>query len=247
MRVHWRKGLENFQSFFHLLAEARDEVGNSALPNWCFDEIGVGFSRITQVARCLREDDQLRIRQDLAQARQAERSQRQAQRRAREQERQERQAQRLREQEERRAEERRERARESNRRYYRRRRDRQVASPVSSVSVTSSSLTRDVSSISESELAQWIKAAWTRVKSSRSEWVEASVELAGLLVQARRSRSGDREFGAWLEANDIDINHSDRSALIHLGQDLETMRRVLDQTDRRSYQLIWEEARARLN
>jgi hypothetical protein len=71
MQVHWKKGLENFRSFFHLLGEAKGEIGNNALPSWCLNTVGVGFSRVTQIAGVLQKEDELRARQDIAKAREA--------------------------------------------------------------------------------------------------------------------------------------------------------------------------------
>jgi len=239
MQVHWRKGLENFQSFFRLLAEARDEVGNSALPNWCFDVLGIGFSRVTQIAKCLKEDDQLRVKQELAQARQAEREQKAAKRQERERQRQEELAKRQQQRKERQEAQRREKHRKAERKYRRRKREREQTR-------TPAVVTGPFTFISESELVSRIKAAQTRLQNAKSEWIEASLELATLLVQVRQNYAADREFGGWLDVNNINISQQDRAALIHLGQDIKAMRNILEQTERRSFRYIWEDVKLQL-
>jgi hypothetical protein len=245
MRVHWKKGMENFQSFFTLLGEARSEVGNDALPNWCLEEVGIGFSRVTQIAKVLRADDEARVRQDLAQAREAQRGQQAEQRRERARAREEEQARRRRQREEREAERRRQRRNIQSRQSRRRAQQRQVAAYAASVpAVTSNGHDTDLTA---SELVRRIKTAMTRRDAGRREWIDASVELAGLLIQARaRVGENDRAFGDWLARHSIDLTRHDRAALINLGANLEAMRRVLEQTNRNSYQYIWEEVRAQL-
>jgi flagellar biosynthesis GTPase FlhF len=265
MKVHWKRGLDHFQSFFTLLSEVREEVGNNALPGWCLNDLGIGFSRVTQIAKCLREDDRLRISQELAQSRAADRAQRAVRRQEQERQRQEernrrqeeerqRQAERARlqrEREDREREARREARRVRRNEYERNRRQRRrddAATVMSMITPASSSTATPnlPTGLSSSELARSIKAAIRRRDEGRSEWIEGSIELAGFLIQARESYRSDNQFGEWLRENDININSHDRAALVNLGSNLQAMRQVLERSVRSSYQLIWEDVRAQL-
>jgi hypothetical protein len=80
------------------------------------------------------------------------------------------------------------------------------------------------------------------------EWAKATLALAKELFRARQEFRSNVEFGLWLVENDLDyFNKDDRAALINMGQHAEITRRVLEETDRRSLRLIWQdEIEARL-
>jgi hypothetical protein len=78
MRVLWRKARGMYDSFFMLLEEKRQEVGDTELGNWCFYNLHIGLEVCTEITTCLKEADAKRIRQQLARARASQRAQDQA-------------------------------------------------------------------------------------------------------------------------------------------------------------------------
>jgi hypothetical protein len=80
MKVHWKKGRDNYTSFFTLLNEVRNEIGDAALPGWCIDKLHISLGTINEMIGVLKEADQLAIREELARARKAEHQQRGARR-----------------------------------------------------------------------------------------------------------------------------------------------------------------------
>jgi hypothetical protein len=91
-----------------------------------------------------------------------------------------------------------------------------------------------------------IDQAWQRISGSEQERIEGSLELAQALADGRKQFRADNKFSEWLKKNRHDhVNHQDRAALINLASDLTLAREVLTKTERRSYRLIWEEAKDR--
>jgi hypothetical protein len=99
---------------------------------------------------------------------------------------------------------------------------------------------------SEPQLVKQIKAALTRRDQSRVDWIDASVELAGLLCEARARYPADQKFSHWLDEHEIVLSDHDRAALLKLGQNLEAMRVILDRTDSVSYQHIWRDVQKQI-
>jgi len=98
----------------------------------------------------------------------------------------------------------------------------------------------------EDELVIQIKTALARRDKSREEWIDASVDLAGLLCEARARYPAHQKFSDWLDKHDIEIKPDDRAALLNLGLDMRAMRIILQQTDRTSYRYIWNEAKLQI-
>jgi hypothetical protein len=95
-------------------------------------------------------------------------------------------------------------------------------------------------------LGRRIDQAWQRISKGEQEWIDGSLELAQALSEGRKQFRGNNYFGAWLKNHGHDhVNHQDRAALINLASDLTLARQVFTQTNRRSYQLIWEESKNR--
>jgi hypothetical protein len=91
-----------------------------------------------------------------------------------------------------------------------------------------------------------IDAAWQRVGKGEAEWVEGSLEAMQALAEARGRFPADQAFGVWLKvSNHNHWNENDRGALINMASDLVLARQVLASTERRSYQLIWKDAKSR--
>jgi hypothetical protein len=69
MQVHWKKMQGNALSFFALLDQVREEIGDAALASWCLNEIGIGMSRITRVQGILKKEDEDAVKARLKAAR----------------------------------------------------------------------------------------------------------------------------------------------------------------------------------
>jgi hypothetical protein len=107
----------------------------------------------------------------------------------------------------------------------------------------SAAVADEVASPNREDLAKAIHAALARVSRIRSEWIEATLELASKLRQARERSPNNIAFSAWLNANDIAVKISpqDRSALMGMARDLAATRAELERTRSWSWQLVWKE------
>jgi hypothetical protein len=79
---------------------------------------------------------------------------------------------------------------------------------------------------------------------ARRTWIEGSIKLAQFLHAKRKEYASDQDFGAWLAESGYGDNHisrHDRAALIKMGEHPDVTHSVLEQTTRRSWQLIWRE------
>ena len=86
-----------------------------------------------------------------------------------------------------------------------------------------------------------IKQDLDRRAKSTTEWVEATLDLCADLAEARAEfpgHQGDKEFGRWLDANQVELSHQDRAAAIAMGADRGRAREVLTATKSRSLRLI---------
>jgi hypothetical protein len=92
-------------------------------------------------------------------------------------------------------------------------------------------------------LADRVRAGHQRAERGSQEWVEGVLEMASAMHEARdHFQNDDRRFGIWTIENEIDFfNQDDRNALVNMGAHLELARIVLEETQRRSFQLIWRE------
>jgi len=92
---------------------------------------------------------------------------------------------------------------------------------------------------------QDLKARWfdadRRCRTGIENWIEGSIAKAKILCAMRAALPADQDFGAWVDANALGLNHSDRAALIGLGclEEAE-LRDILTKSESRSYQLIWK-------
>ena len=95
---------------------------------------------------------------------------------------------------------------------------------------------------SHADTALRLRRSLDRWRAATEEWIEATLDLAGQLWQARQQFTGDREFGYWLVENEMDdLGKNDRAALIGMGQHLELSRRTLEDTERSSPRYVWED------
>jgi hypothetical protein len=90
-----------------------------------------------------------------------------------------------------------------------------------------------------------IDAGFARAQRGTEDWIEGSLQLAQGLALGRKEFPSDPLFGAWLKENNHDhVNKNDRAALIGLASDIDRARTVLQETESRSYRLIWRDAKA---
>jgi hypothetical protein len=76
LRALWKSGRDKYSSFYTVLGEVRPEIGDDALPNWCFDNLRIGIDVITETAKVLRGVDAKIAKADLAAAKEAGRRKR---------------------------------------------------------------------------------------------------------------------------------------------------------------------------
>jgi hypothetical protein len=93
-------------------------------------------------------------------------------------------------------------------------------------------------------LADRIRDALARAERSRIEWIEATLDLATTLKEARERFPSNEAFAHWLVDSKLDadiMGRQTRAALINMAADLALARIVLQETKRNSWQLIWQE------
>jgi hypothetical protein len=105
-------------------------------------------------------------------------------------------------------------------------------------------------------LDQWaqrknLDLAWQKIENGRQQetegrklWVEGTLELSNILDYARKRLDFDQAFGTWLTGNGYGedrLTRHDRQALLNMALHPDLTREVLEQTHRRSWQLIWRE------
>lgn len=90
-------------------------------------------------------------------------------------------------------------------------------------------------------IAERIRAAYKRTQQGRWEWIEGTLELAAALADGRARYSSNQEFAHWLVDMELDdIGHQDRAALIAMAANLALARSILEDSQRSSWQLIWD-------
>ena len=89
----------------------------------------------------------------------------------------------------------------------------------------------------------WVKIqdGLQREAEGRKLWVEGTLELIQILDKARGDFASDQEFGRWLKQKSPPINEMDRKAYLNMALNMDLTRKILEQTERRSPQLIWRE------
>ena len=92
--------------------------------------------------------------------------------------------------------------------------------------------------------------AWVKIQDALQQeaeghnlWIEGTLELINILDDARKRLGSDQAFGTWLSDSGYGdrIKRHDRTALLNMALHLNVTRKVLEQTNRRSWRLIWEE------
>ena len=84
------------------------------------------------------------------------------------------------------------------------------------------------------------KTASEGLQQAAKVWIEVTLNLAKEFHEARQELSSNQAFAKWLAVNALDnIGHQDRAAFIKMGENLELTRIALEETNRKSIQLIW--------
>ena len=95
-------------------------------------------------------------------------------------------------------------------------------------------------------LKRRIVEGYERANRGGAEWVEGSLQMAEALCEGREVVPADISFKDWLKQNKLDfLSHHDRAALIKLGEDIVLARKVLTETDSKSYERIWAQNKSR--
>src|ERR1700719_2152577 len=76
MKAHFKKGRDNFSSFYALLDEVRQQVGNGELAFWCATQLGIPISVIEKTSGILNKIDEEIAKTNLGAAREAEKDRR---------------------------------------------------------------------------------------------------------------------------------------------------------------------------
>jgi hypothetical protein len=269
--VLWTKGQNFFAAFFAEIGNVRQQIGNEALfARWCIDDLHIPISVITQVSDVLSRVDAAKAKAELASAKAAEQEQRRkekeereamlaAERKRKDEEKAEAAAEKARkaeiERQQKEAEEKKRRETKKNRKKNKTWKEKERANLKQALAeLAGTEKTQNVVVFqnpqtpqkSEDQLAGEIMDAWKRREISRAAWIDASVELAGLLCEARARYPAHQRFNGWLEQHNIPIDIHDRAALLKLGQNVKAMRVILQQTDRTSYRYIWQDTERRI-
>jgi hypothetical protein len=89
-----------------------------------------------------------------------------------------------------------------------------------------------------------IKKAISKRNGPIQDWIDANIELAEALIEARLNfGDNDAAFGVWCRYNGFTkdvLGKSERVALIDMGANPQKMREVLQKTERRSIPLIYK-------
>jgi hypothetical protein len=89
-----------------------------------------------------------------------------------------------------------------------------------------------------------IKRAISKRNGPIQDWIDANIELAEALTEARHNfGDNDAAFGVWCRYNGFTkdvLGKSERIALIEMGANPQKMRDVLQKTERRSIPLIYK-------
>jgi hypothetical protein len=242
LKVLWQKGRNYFSSFFVELGAVRKEVGNDKeFASWCIPDLRIGVDVLSNMSRVLKKADAEIVRRELSDARAADRDTRRAKRLADRKAREEEKARIAIEKAQAKEADKKTRKQKSDK--DRRKRKKQEQLEAYKASVRSNGNGNGAVVVKDDdELAARIKEAEARRHGARLEWIEASLDLAGLLYQARNRYKSDNEFGDWLDRYEINIGHTDRAALVNLGCNLQAMRKLLNETESTSYRRIWDHA-----
>ena len=73
LRALWKSGRDKYYSFFTVLNDVNQEIGDKAMETWCNSKLSIGLGVIENASGALREEDQDRVKADLKKWRKAAR------------------------------------------------------------------------------------------------------------------------------------------------------------------------------
>lgn len=258
--VLWNKGRNYFTTFFSELEQVRNEMANDrTFAKWCEEELSLSIGVMADVSNILKRADAAIVKQQLSTARAAEKANKKSERDARAQAlkeerarkadaKAEKAAEKARKEEEKKAAEKKERKQERDREYKKRKKEEAKAaySENSENRLPQVGITENVIRLPDTILVQKLKAALMRIETCREEWIESSVELATLMVDARSRFTSNQAFGEWLDKHGVTLGKTDRAAMLNLGANPKAMRLALEQTEKVSYRGIWQDVERKL-
>jgi hypothetical protein len=243
LKVLWQKGRNYFSSFYVELGDARNEIrDDKKFASWCVTDLRIGLDTLTSVSKVLKKADADVVKRELANARDADRTERRAKKAAERKEREEERARQAIEKAQKKEEMRRNRKQQAQKKYRKRKKDEQLALYAASAKPNGNAVT-----ISDAGLDNFVVDAYSRRNASRQQWIDASIDLAIGLRQGRIKYPANPAFGEWLGQLGIDIAKDDQAALLNMATNLDAMRQILNQTERSSYRYIWKEAQIKLS
>jgi hypothetical protein len=74
LRALWKSGRDKYASFFTILEEVRQDIGDDALTGWCFHTLSVSLSGIAETRKVLTKTDADIVKRNLATAIAAEKA-----------------------------------------------------------------------------------------------------------------------------------------------------------------------------
>jgi hypothetical protein len=94
-------------------------------------------------------------------------------------------------------------------------------------------------------LAMRYRAAFDKTRAGREQWIEGTLELATVMLEARERFKSDREYGGWLTRNQLEYLHpNDRMALTGFGEreckEPGAGRKLLEDNFGLAWRTIWE-------
>jgi hypothetical protein len=237
LKVLWQKGRNYFASFYVELGDARNEIrDDKRFASWCVTDLRIGLDTLTNVSKVLKKADADVVKRELAGARAVDRNERRAKKEAERKAREEERARQAIEKAQKKEEARRASKQKSQQKYRKRKKEEQLALYAASAKANDSAV-----AISDARLDNWVTDAYSRRNASRQQWIEASVDLARGLCQGKAKYPSLNEFGNWLDQLGIDLDRNDRAALLNMGTNEVAMRKILSETERSCYRLIWRD------
>lgn len=230
LQALWKSGRDKYQSFFTVLGEVRDQIGDKELDRWCYSKLLIGLEVIFKVTRILKEVDEAAARRELAAARVIAKEERRQERIKREQAKFEREQEKIARRKElatRKAEAIDLEKKNAKKEEKQRRRQQRLL---------------NLTDVNLENMIKQYHAAEKLVTSSHEDWIDGSFRKCKILAALRDLIPDNHQFGERLHDHDILLSKNERTAMIGLGRlDDESLRKILSEAETRSFRLIWED------
>lgn len=262
LKVLWKKGQNFFASFFAEISNVRKAINNEAtFIQWCSEDLGLPLITLTRISDVLTLADAARVKAELARAKAVEQQQRRRdreyqhliaaqERKRKEDEKAAAAAAAARQLEQKKVADKLARKQASKRKnnagWKAKQREEKRAALAKFRGANIALSVVKFSAITEDELATRIKTAIGKIANANTDRIEWSIELAGLMVEARALYPAHQRFNQWLDKHNIQMDAHDRAALLNLGLDLQAMRTIMQQTNKTSFRHIWEDVKLQI-